>query len=230
MYECDWAAPIAEHFDIDQPPAKKQKDEHTEAASNNVECPSGEAGDVSAGAVARELVDDEAERIEELEELIQLDEIGENVGWPPGMNAMLARRAVHEWNANRGPPIKRAKGDQHERENTGGSAHAFVSAIAAPLVQLAPLNPFPALEHPLRDAMHLFGRFHDLRQSGMVIWSRSCGRFGEERLQKNRGLGGDCLVVTDGLKHRAHTQLNLIRAGLHPRTKAPLPPDVAFVR
>ena len=235
IYEQDWTA---QFFSLsDQTPAKKPRvqeaqvgDESCEAASGNDESPSGEAGDESADDGAREVVADEAERIEELEELIQLEQIGEAVGWPPGMNAMLARRAVHEWNANRGPPTKRAKGGQHERENIGGSAPVIVSANVAPFVQVAPLNPFPAPEHPLRDAMHLFGRYHDLRQSGMVIWCRSCGRFGEERLQKDRGLGGDCLVVTKGPKYRAHTQLNLLRAGFHPRTKAPLPPDVAFVR
>jgi len=233
MYGRDWTAPLPEHFDIaDQPPAKKLKSETeiTEAEAGNDQCSSSEAGNGPAEADAQDAVAGQADWIEELEDLIHLEENGESVGWPPGMSATLARRAVHEWNVNRGPPTKRAKGEQHERENIGGSAPGIVSANAAPFVQVAPLNPFPAPEHPLRDAMHLFGRYHDLRQSGMVIWCRSCGRFGEERLQKGRGLGGNCLVVTHGPKHRAHTQLNLLRDGFHPRTKARLPPEFAFER
>ena len=89
----------------------------------------------------------------------------------------------------------------------------------------APLNPGPALV-----AVHEFGRYHDLRLSGVLVWCRLCGRFGAERIQRGRGLGGDCLVVTKGIKYRAHSQLLLLRDGLHPRTKEPLPPEVPYVR
>ena len=70
------------------------------------------------------------------------------------------------------------------------------------------------------------GPGHDLRLSGEVVWSRKCDRFGAERVKTGIGIGGRCL----GEEKVAHTQRNLLRRGLHPRTMAPLPPDVAFKR
>ena len=112
-----------------------------------------------------------------------------------------------------------------ERESNVGSTPDIASAKAPPPAMAAALNPGPAL-----DAVHEFGRYHDLRLSGVLVWCRLCGRFGAERIQRGRGLGGDCLVALKGPKFRTHTQLNLLRDGLHPRTKEPLPPELPFVR
>ena len=88
----------------------------------------------------------------------------------------------------------------------------------------------PAAAAPARQpAPHIvwaLGPGHDLRLSGEVIWCRKCGRYGEERVKQGVGIGGSCT----GNRNVAHTQRNLLRRGLHPRTQAPLPPDVAFRR
>ena len=127
------------------------------------------------------------------------------------------------------PPRKKPRSDQPECENIGASAGASVSTEVGPIVAAAHLNPNTAAECPLRNVMQMFGRYHDLRQSGALVWCRLCGRFGEERIRPD-GLGGDGKVALKGAKYRAHTQLNLLRSGLHPRTKMPLPVDIAFLR
>ena len=80
--------------------------------------------------------------------------------------------------------------------------------------------------HPAPHIVWALGPGHDLRLSGEVIWCRKCGRYGEERIKKGIGIGGVCT----GSKSVAHTQLNALRKGEHPRTGLPLPPDVAFRR
>jgi hypothetical protein len=69
-----------------------------------------------------------------------------------------------------------------------------------------------------------YGAGHQLRQSGQLIWCRRCGKYGETRMRSD-GLGGKCEP-----ERRNHTQLNRLREGRHPTTKAPLAPERPFDR
>ena len=82
------------------------------------------------------------------------------------------------------------------------------------------------MRHPAPHIVWALGPGHDLRLSGEVIWCKKCGRYGEERVKQGMGIGGVCT----GGRSVAHTQLNALRNGRHPRTGVPLPPDVAFRR
>ena len=121
--------------------------------------------------------------------------------------------------------MKIARLELPERGSNVGITPVIASAKAPPIVQAAHLNQGPA-----QVVVHEFGQYHVLRASGALVWCLLCGRFGEERIQHGRGLDGDCVVVLKGPKVRAHSQLKLLREGWHPRTKAPLPPDVPYFR
>ena len=108
-----------------------------------------------------------------------------------------------------------------ERESNAGSTPSIASAEALPIPPPIRLNPVPA-----QGAVFQFGQGHDLRESGPVIWCRLCGRYGEERVQEGRGIGGDCV----GWKRRAHSNLRLLSRGRHPRTEVPLPPEYPYWR
>ena len=70
-----------------------------------------------------------------------------------------------------------------------------------------------------------FGQGHNLRQSGMLIWCKICGRFGEERFRED-GLGRKC----SGDPGQYATQLNNLRRAQHPYKDRLLPLDIPFVR
>ena len=123
----------------------------------------------------------QAELPHNLNDLLELEEVGENVSWPPGWTAGAARRALHERSLNMDRPTKRARQEATEHVSSDGSTPVVASARAPPIVQAALLNPGPA---PV--AVHEFGRYHDLRLSGVLVSCCLCGRFGAERIQRGR--------------------------------------------
>ena len=152
--------------------------------------------------------------------MIELQLAGEQVRMPPGADHADARGAEHESAASTSRP-KRARLAMPECESNVGSTPSIASTEALPIPPPIRMNPAPA-----QRAVFQFGQGHDLRESGPVIWCRSCGRYGEERVQEGRGIGGDCV----GWGRRAHSHLRLLRSGRHPRTEVPLPPEYPYWR
>ena len=157
----------------------------------------------------------------DMSELIELKEEGMKVCWPPGWSAQAAREAQRESTLSRNPPCKRARVELPEYVSNSGSTPVVASTRPIPIVQAIPLLQVPAPRAALQ-----FGTGHDLRASGTLIWCRTCGRYGAERIQKGRGLGGECV----GWERRAHSNLKLLRNGLHPREETPLPPERPYYR
>jgi len=107
-----------------------------------------------------------------------------------------------------------------ERVSSTDSTLGAASARVEPAAAAVPQRRIPPYQG------WALGPGHDLRLSGELVWCRKCGRFGEERIKSGIGIGGRCL----GEEQKTHTQLNNLRKGRHPRTRRPLPPDIAFER
>ena len=213
LYEDKWVAPVPPEIfnlaDDGQAPLKKATVEDMAESSSTADPAVHPNKDEGANINATDV-----------EDLIELQLAGEQVRMPPGANHADARGAEHESAASTSRP-KRARLAMPECASNVGSTPSIASTEALPIPPPIRLNPAPA-----HVAVFQFGRNHDLRESGPVVWCRLCGRFGEERVQEGRGIGGDCV----GWERRAHSQLRLLRSGRHPRTEAPLPPEYPYRR
>ena len=156
----------------------------------------------------------------DMADLLELHEAGETVVWPEGLDERSARKLRHERDEIEEPPAKRLRMAKPERERNTDSTLGVASARVEPDAAVVPQRRIPPHQG------WAFGPGHDLRLSDDLVWCRKCGRFGEERIKAGICIGGPCF----GKEGRAHTQLNNMRKGLHPRTLRPMPPDVAFVR
>ena len=168
-----------------------------------------------------------ASMLDVLSDLVDLEEVGEVVRWPLGWDLHAAKCAVRERPACKAPAAKRARssweGEAHA--SIDDSTIAIASVPAPPDLTAVPLQVGPARMRHAPIPAHAIGSGHKLRASGLLIWCRNCGRYGEDRFRKD-GLGGSCR----GESVRDPTQYDRLIHGRHPRWNTPLPPDVPDVR
>ena len=156
---------------------------------------------------------------DDLADLLELAEAGEQVTWPPAWSEASARAAMNGRQVDKAPTKRSRIELQPEAERNGGSTPFIPRPKAVPIVKAVRGKGNGV--HPLP----MFGSGHDLRLSGQVVWCRKCGRYGEERVRAD-GFGGQC----KGRRAANLTHLRDFRSGIHPATRLPLPPDVAYHR
>jgi len=203
-FQANWLAapPTPQHFAIDE----SSGDELEQVVSD------GEPNDPEE-AVSNDIP------YADLADLLELADAGERVAWPPAWSEASARAAMNGRQVDKAPTKRSRIALQPEAERNGGSTLFIPRPKAVPNVRVARVTgngtqPLPA-----------FGSGHDLRLSGEVVWCRKCGRYGEERIRAD-GLGGPC----KGRRAANLTHLRDFRLGVHPATRLPLPPDVAYHR